>query len=761
MKTQNFLLATILSLLLCSSCRERTYEFEASSYDLEFTDLAKTWDEGMPLGNGIVGALIWQNEDMLRLSLDHVGLWDERPMINYDSIPVRNFKWVEEKVRSNDYRPVQQMYDVPYDTSAYPTKIPGAALEFDIKPLGKINKVHLYLDNAVNLVEWESGSKMYSFIHPSENIGWFRFENVNEGFVPVIIPPTYEKPTGLANDPVGGHDLRRLGYKQGDVVNNDQVIVYTQEGSNGFEYQVAVNYRKTKSGIEGTWSISTNNEDLSAESKVKDALKRGYHQDFSVHQQWWKQYWAKSSITIPDAVLTKQYHNELYKFGSAARSYSPPISLQAVWTADNGKLPPWKGDYHHDLNTQLSYWHAYTANHLDESMGYVNWLLKVKDTNKKYTKAYFGSDGLAVPGVTTLSGEPMAGWIQYSFGTTVSAWLSQHIYMQWQYSQDMDFLKEYAYPYVQDVLTLFDQLSVRDEDGKRSLPISSSPEIFDNSIRAWFLTITNFDLALIRFVYTAAIDMARVQGLDEDAKRYETTLSEWPDFDVDEENVLTFAKGFPYEESHRHLSNAMAIHPLGLLDVSQGGKNKEILEATIERIGEIGPNYWVGYSYSWFGNLKARALDGDGAAEALRIFAEHFCLRNTFHVNGDQTKMGYSLFTYRPFTLEGNFAFAAGVQEMLIQSHTGVIRVFPAIPDSWKDVSFKSLRTVGAFLVSAEKKDGEMKEVVIESEKGGLLRIKNPFADYIYEGKSSLMEKDGILYIDTNAGETICLRAKH
>ena len=80
--------------------------------------------------------------------------------------------------------------------------------------------------------------------------------------------------------------------------------------------------------------------------------------------------------------MQKQYQNEMYKFASTTREHSYPISLQAVWTADNGKLPPWKGDYHHDLNTQLSYWPAYTGNHLTEGMGYLNTLWNQRDTYK-------------------------------------------------------------------------------------------------------------------------------------------------------------------------------------------------------------------------------------------------------------------------------------------------------------------------------------------------------------------------------------------
>ena len=124
--------------------------------------------------------------------------------------------------------------------------------------------------------------------------------------------------------------------------------------------------------------------------------------------------------------------------------------------------------------------------------------------------------------------------------------------------------------------------------------------------------------------------------------------------------------------------------------------------------------------------MQARAFNGEEAAKALRIFAECFCLKNTFHVNGDQSGIGKSLLTYRPFTLEGNFAFAAAVQEMLLQSHTGVIRIFPAIPESWKDVSFENLRSMGAFLVSATRKGGVVTRLRIYSEKGGTLRVISP-----------------------------------
>jgi len=112
----------------------------------------------------------------------------------------------------------------------------------------------------------------------------------------------------------------------------------------------------------------------------------------------------------------------------------------------------------------------------------------------------------------------------------------------------------------------------------------------------------------------------------------------------------------------------------------------------------------------------------------LEIFATAFTLRNSFHCNGDQSGKGHSKFRYRPFTLEGNFAAAAGVQEMLLQSHRGRIEVFPAVPDSWRDAAFTTLRAQGAFLVSAEQRAGVTSRVEIRAEKGGLCRIVSPWS---------------------------------
>ena len=341
---------SILLLVACSGGGKSNLPVTPSESDLQFPDLATTWDEGMPLGNATVGALVWQRDSALRLSLDRTDLWDLRPM---DSIsgPNNRFTWVCEQVKKKDYLPVQKKYDHPYDQQPAPSKIPGAALEFSLEELGSPSDVHLYLNNALCEATWDNGATLKTFVHATEPVGWFVFENLPAAITPTLISPKYNTGGAEAGNSVEGQDLRRLGYKQGTIDKESNQITYHQEGWNGFSYDVNVRWQQKGNTLRGVWSVTSSLETDKATDKTQEAMTRGVDRDYQTHMDFWKNYWAQSSVTLPDPVLQKQYDNEMYKYGSATRENSYPISLQAVWTADNGKLPPWKGDYHHDLNT--------------------------------------------------------------------------------------------------------------------------------------------------------------------------------------------------------------------------------------------------------------------------------------------------------------------------------------------------------------------------------------------------------------------------
>ncbi len=752
-------LLLLIAFLAALSCSKNVQTEPSAQQNLVFNELAQKWDEALPLGNGMLGCLIWEKEGKPRMSLDRADLWDLRPKENID---FDNWKFndVYNYWKSDNYQTVLQEFDRPSNNYAAPTKIPAAALEIDISKLGKVKQVTLDLSTASSIVEWENGARFTAFIHADKSIGWYRFENVPEGLETELIAPDYQ---GEREQQQSNQSLSKLGYPPGTIQKETNNITYTQEGWNNFTYEVHVQWQTGKNKMEGCWSVSSSKNKtagISASEVASAEQLNGYNKAFETHKNWWKNYWGASSVSIPDTLLQKQYYLEMYKFGAAARANTPPISLQAVWTADNGQIPPWKGDFHHDLNTQLSYWPSYAGNHLQLENGFVDWLWNNRPAFKKYTRDYFEVDGLNVPGVTTLDGEPMGGWIQYSMGQTVAAWLGHNFYQHWRYSMDRDFLATRTYPWLKEVALFFEQVSVTTESGMKKLKMSSSPEIYNNSAKAWFAETTNFDLALIRWTFEKAQECALELGLNDEAQKWGDELKKWPDYATEPESGFMFAPGFPYNQSHRHFSHLLAFHPLGLVDFSNSENDRALIKNTLKNLEANGSSQWTGYSFSWLGNLYARAFDGEKAADALRIFAECFCSKNSFHLNGDQSKAGHSNLIYRPFTLEGNFAFASAIQEMLLQSHTGKIAVFPALPADWKNAGFDKLRANGAFLVSAQMKDGKTQQVTIVAEKGGNLLLKNPFGDDEFSASTDYSFENNTIKVDTKEGETIRLTRK-
>ena len=153
-----------------------------SESDLHFPQLANRWDEAMPLGNATLGALVWQKGERLRLSLDRIDLWDLRP-IKGRSDKRFDFGWVKQSLREGEYDKVRA-FDHEYHgaKSPAPSKLPGAALEFNTTALGEVEGVRLYLNNALCQVEWKSGTTLKTFVHAEKPVGLFNI-NSNKHFL--------------------------------------------------------------------------------------------------------------------------------------------------------------------------------------------------------------------------------------------------------------------------------------------------------------------------------------------------------------------------------------------------------------------------------------------------------------------------------------------------------------------------------------------------------------------------------------------------
>ncbi len=705
-----------LGVLLTSGATEQTTLLPSSQPgELTLAAPIERWDEALPLGNGLIGALLWGDGARLNLSLDRGDLWDLRRPDIFNQ-PNWNYATMQRLKADGNQAEMNRLFDEPYERLAYPTKLPAGRVEISLPTRFSAETFTLDLARAEGRVRFTNGTMLTALVAAESPV------------VLVVVPSVQASVVISAPTAVSA-----LGYDAATPIDEEGFTGYIQQGVLGLQYGVLARSerRGTDTVLAMTVFSSTDGRAPlpSAKATLRAALASGYQRAVEDHTKWWRQFWSTSSVTIPDDRLQRHYNLVKYFYGAASRSNTPPMPLQGVWTADNGTLPPWKGDYHNDLNTQASYIAYQTAGLFDEGEGFLSFMSDLLPTFRTFATSFYSVGGAVVPGVMTLTGEATAGWGQYALSPTNGAWVSHLFARHWRYTQDTNFLEAKAYPFCLAVATALEELLRPGADGLLRLPLSTSPEIFDNSMRAWLPPMSNYDLALVRSAFTDMVELEQARNQPAAARRWTSLLTKLPKDIIDPStNSLMFARGLAFDQSHRHFSHSMAVHPLGQYDVSRDD-DARVINGTIDTIARAGTSQWVGYSFSWFATMLARAGRADEALHYLTQYERSFTLRNGFHANGEQTREGLSTYHYRPFTLEGNFLAMEAVHEMLLQSHGGVLRIFPAVSDSWPDVRFDRLRAEGGFIVSAERRAGQTVSYRIEATVDGLLRMPHPFGD--------------------------------
>jgi len=708
---------------------------------LNLTAPIEKWDEAVALGNGILGGLLWGAGNEIRLSLDRGDLWDLRPHPAY----VRSgfsYKKVVELAQAGRTDELNREYACVSD---FPTKLPGARLVLTLDPNYQVREFRLDMKRAEGLANYGNAQArcFFSAVGP----------------VAFIFVPGKVRLRFVPNDAV-----RSLGYQPAAAGADERAAWLVQDAALGFRYAVFAASQSVDGGTLVVAAITTNREDSDplrlARQRTGTALTAGYEKSFALHTAWWKSFWARSAVTIPDAKIQQHYNLVRYLLGSASRRGAPPMPLQGVWTADEGKLPPWHGDYHNDLNTQLTYWPYLASGDFEEGLSFLDFMWNLKPKHEEFARRFYGlTKGMVVPGVMALDGAPMGAWFQYTLSPTMGAWVAQAFCLHWRYEAKRSFLSERAYPYCAAVGEALSELLNPMENGFLRLPLSTSPEIHNNSQRAWFNPNSNFDLSLMRWLFAANMEMATELDRPSEAAKWKELLSRLPPFAVDAHSgALSVAPGEPLAESHRHHSHLMAIHPLGILSVEGSDRDRALIRSSFAQVDRLGTRQWCGYSFSWMAAMRARAGDGNGALRYLSDYVNSFILRNGFHANGEQTRKGLSDFHDRPFTLEGNFAAAQAVHEMLLQSWGGKLRVFPAVPWQWSNVSFQDLRAEGGFSVTAERRGRHTRRISVRASVPQTLRLQDPFEGREYLANRKVEKLDQELRCHLKAGETLELK---
>ena len=573
------------------------------------------WDEAIPLGNGLLGALLWGSGNNLKVSLDRGDIWDLRDP-GFDALQW-NWQRMKELVSKGDADSLAETFEKPNSEKPYPTKISVGRIEFDLPQNICFQKFSLDLATAHSQVD---GGMIEAFVSAVQPVCMIRFKGIKPSFR--LMPSGAD--TNAAGDDGGLGRLATslLGYPPPHYGRAEHTQWFLQQCAQDFSFAVIAGARDHGDCLEVAITIATSKDGADplhvGRKIIEESLAVGYDAIFTEHKKWWDRFWSKSHIEIPDQNLQQHYDICQYFYGAASRQGCPPIPLQGVWTADEGSLPPWKGDYHNDLNTQLTYWAYLSANRLEQGLSFLDFMWSLLPQFRDFAKNFYNAPGGCIPGVMSLDGKAMGGWHQYAYSPTNGGWVAHSFYMHWRYTMDEIFLADRAYPFCKEIGIFTESLLEKDNNGRLKLPLSSSPEIHDNKLTAWLRPNSNYDLAIMRWLFPALNEMAERLGLHDERNRWNAVLDAFDNFAVDENDftgrpcsggVMLVAPGETSKESHRHHSHLLAIYPLGLITIENSQTDRDTIFNSIRQLDHFGMQFWVGYSFAWMACSGSRDAD--------------------------------------------------------------------------------------------------------------------------------------------------------
>jgi len=419
------------------------------------------------------------------------------------------------------------------------------------------------------------------------------------------------------------------------------------------------------------------------------------------HRAWWHAYYPESFVSVPDAQVEGFYWNQMYKLASATRSDRMVIDLLGPWYRQTGWPRIWW-----NLNIQLAYSPVYAANRLALGESFTRFIDAKRQNFYRNAKDIWGYDDCATVPHTTdyegLRGDGTCAPDNY-INPGDFTWALHLYWQQYRFSMDETLVtdqKTHAfYPLLKASVNLYLKLLKTGDDGKLHLPLLHSPEYNTNGD-----VDANYQLSLLRWGCETLLSLnQRYKFNDPQISEWQRVLRDLAPYPQNE-NGLMIGATVPFEHSHRHWSHILMVWPLHVLSLEQP-ENRGFVEKSIKHWLTVEDGKQIfGWSSAAASALYSTLGDGENALRCLRAHHNNkqFVMPNTQYIEGSPV-------------IECSIAAAEALQEMLLQSWGGVIRIFPAMPVEWSQAVYRDLRAEGAFLVSAQRKEGKTQWVKIKS----------------------------------------------
>ena len=793
---KTYLAAMALALSGCQSATD-----SCGTTELWYAQPAKVWMESLPIGNGRLGAMTYGGIEEEKLALNESTMWSgqynenqNKPFGREKMNQLRKL-FFEGKLSEGNRIAGDNLHG---NQTSFGTHLPIGDLKMQfIYPEGKVTDYRrsLSLDEAVSSVSFNSGGVNYKREYFATNP-----DNV------LVLRLTADKQKSITMNM--GLDLMR----QADLSVEDNQLVFTGKvdfplhGPGGvcFEGRIAVladngevKMEQSGVGIKEADAVtlivdvrtdykSPDYKTLCADgvekaaAKSYDELKQAHIKDYntlynrvSIHfgqdanramptDVRWKQVKEGKTDTGLDALFF-QYGR--YLTIASSRENSPlPIALQGFFNDNKACNMGWTNDYHLDINTEQNYWAANVGNLAECNAPLFTYIKDLAHHGAKTAEVVYGCKGWTAHTTANVWGyTPASSTIIWGLFPMAGSWIASHLWTQYEFTQDKQYLAETAYPLLKgNAQFILDFLAKDPKSGYLMTGPSISPE-------NWFRTaggeemvasmMPACDRELAYEILSNCVQASEILNTDREfADSLRTAIAQLPPIQLRANGAIRewfedFEEAHP---NHRHTSHLLALYPFSQITLEKTPELAEAARKTIEN--RLSAENWEDTEWSRANMIcmYARLKDAQEAYKSVQLLQGKLSRENLMTVSPG----GIAGAEGDIYSFDGNPAGTAGMAEMLIQNHEGYVEFLPCLPVEWKDGSFKGLCLKGGAEATAEWTNAVINKASLKATADQVLKVKIPQGKkyrVLLNGKEAIANPDakGLITVDMKRGDLL------